>query len=74
MVKSLGPRVSRRVGAEGVAGRGAGVQLVQPLGAPAGPLPPDPLRGKLADATGYPLLPLVCDGVAARHGVLLACY
>jgi hypothetical protein len=35
--------------------REAGVQIVQPLGAPSGPLPPDPLRGELADATGYPL-------------------
>jgi hypothetical protein len=49
-------RVSHHVGAIGVAGRGAGVQIVQPKGAPSGPLPLDPLRDELADATGYPLL------------------
>jgi hypothetical protein len=48
-------RVSRHAGAGGVAGRGEGIQIVQPLGAPSGCLPPDPLQGKLADATGYPL-------------------
>jgi hypothetical protein len=52
---SPGEWVSRRVGAGGVAGRGVGVKIVQPWGAPAGPLPPDPLRDMLTDATGYPL-------------------
>ena len=44
----------RRVGAGGVADQGAGVHVVQPPGVPHGPLPLGPLRGKLADATGYP--------------------
>ena len=47
--------VSRHAGAGGVADRRVGVQIVQPLGAPPGPQPSDPLQGKLADATGYPL-------------------
>jgi hypothetical protein len=43
----LGARVSVTPGAD--------IQIVQALGAPSGSLPPDPLQGKLADATGYPL-------------------
>jgi len=52
---SPGERVSRHIGAGGVANRRAGVQIVQPLGAPSGPLPSGSLRDKLADVTGYPL-------------------
>ena len=52
---SPGERVSHHASAGGVADRGADIQIVQPLGAPSGCPPRDPLRGKLADATGYPL-------------------
>jgi hypothetical protein len=68
-----GERVSRRVSAGGVAGRRAGVQIVQPLGAPSGPLPSGPLRGKLADATGYPL-PASVLRQANTPPVPLACH
>ena len=67
--------VSRHVGTEGVADRGARVQLVQPSGAPAGPVPPDPLQGKLADVMGYPLSssPVIRSDEARRAvSVLLA--
>ena len=65
-----GARVSHRVGAGGVAGQGQGsfsalrCSTLTPV--------PGLLRDKLADATGYPLLPPPAC-VKPIHGVLLAC-
>jgi len=53
VVGHQGVRVSRRVGAGGVAGWGSGSRSFSCGGSILTPTP-SPLRDKLADATGYP--------------------
>jgi hypothetical protein len=71
VVGTIVARVSRRIGAGGVADQVQGVHVVQPLGAPHGPPAPGPLRGKLADATGYLLSPHVLRQAAPGCLVIL---